>query len=68
MLIPIIAFALLHVSVYTLKMLNLLSGPQSFGPIRKGMNLIISRDKDLMRFVAVNEIILAPTIIVMILT
>lgn len=88
---PVTAFAILHVTVYSKTLLNvilfnfliscklenliliffwfkLLGGPDSFKPIRKLINFVISKDKDMMRFIAVNEIILAPTIVVLIFT
>jgi hypothetical protein len=45
---------------------KLAGGPESFGLVRKAINLITTKDKDIMRFVALNEIIMAPTILIMI--
>lgn len=67
-LMPIMAFALLHVTVYTNQILNLAGGPESFGLIRKALIFITSKDKDIMRFVALCEIIMAPIILFMIFT
>ncbi|CAF1057408.1 unnamed protein product [Brachionus calyciflorus] len=66
-LVPIVAFALLHISAYARNLLNIV-GPNSFGFVLKGINYVTSRQRDLMRFVAINEILLAPTILFMILT
>jgi len=67
-LMPVFAFAVLHVTAYTNNILNISGGPNSMPLIRKVINFISSKDKDIMRFVAVNEILMAPTIIFMIIT
>jgi hypothetical protein len=41
-------------------------GPNSLQPVRKFTNFIIAKDKDMMRFAAINEILLMPCIVVMI--
>lgn len=66
-LVPIVAFALLHVSAYARNLLNFM-GPNSLGLVRKGINFVTNKQKDIMRFVALNEILLIPTIVFMILT
>jgi hypothetical protein len=65
-LMPVAAFALLHIAVYTKSILNLVVGTESAGPLQRALNAILAKDKDLMRFIAINEIIIAPTIIIMI--
>lgn len=65
-LMPVAAFALLHIAVYTRTILNLILGAESGGPLRRALNAILAKDKDLMRFIAINEIIIAPTIVIMI--
>jgi len=66
-LMPITGFALLHVAAYLKTLINLNGSETSYGPIRKLINLITSKDKDIMRFVAINEIIILPSIAFMIL-
>jgi hypothetical protein len=65
-LMPVAAFAILHVCNYSRSMLDVLSGPASFGIIRKGISYVIAKDKDLMRFIAVNEILIAPALVILI--
>lgn len=67
-LMPVTAFALLHVCNYTRSMLDISGGPTSFRFIRKGINYFIAKDKDLMRFIAVNEILIAPALVILIFT
>jgi hypothetical protein len=43
-----------------------LNGATGFGPIRKLVDMVTAKDKDIMRFVAINEIIIMPAIILMI--
>jgi len=63
-LMPVAGFALLHIASYS-KTLLTLSGIQiSF--LKKAVDAVCAKDKDLMRFVAINEIIMCPTILVMI--
>lgn len=64
-LMPIAAFALLHISAYTKTLFNVMSVPES-SVVRRMLNLVLSRDKDIMRFIALCEIMLVPTIFVMI--
>jgi hypothetical protein len=65
-LMPVTGFAMLHVASYIKTLINLNGSETSLGPIRKFVNLVTSKDKDIMRFVAINEIMLLPTIAVMI--
>jgi len=65
-LMPVCAFALLHFASYTNNVLNHLAAQGSLAFIRKIINAVCSSDKDIMRFVAINEIILMPSIILMI--
>lgn len=65
-LMPISAFALLHFAAYSRNLLNLAVGSEGGAPIRKLANLVLTKDKEIMRFIAMNEIIIAPTVIVMI--
>lgn len=63
-LMPVAGFALLHIASYS-KTLLTLSGIQiSF--LKKAADIVCAKDKDLMRFVAINEIIMCPTILIMI--
>ena len=64
---PIAAFAILHVSAYLRTMLSVMSVAENAGIIRKPLNAVITRDKDIMKFVALCEIMLMPTIFLMIL-
>lgn len=65
-LMPVTGFALLHVANYMKTLINLDGRQDSYGPIRKVVNMVCTKDKDIMRFVAINEIILLPTLVVMI--
>lgn len=65
-LMPVTAFALLHLSAYSKNILNLAFGAEGGAPLRKLFNVVLSRDKEIMRFVAMNEIIIMPTLIIMI--
>lgn len=65
-LMPVTGFALLHCCSYIKTLINLNGSDASFGPIRKLVNLVCMKDKDIMRFVAINEIIIMPTLVVMI--
>jgi len=65
-LMPVTAFALLHLSAYSKNILNLAFGAEGGAPLRKLFNIVLSRDKEIMRFVAMNEIIIMPTLIIMI--
>lgn len=64
-LMPVAGFALVHCANYVKTLINL-SGPDSYGLIRNLVNKICAKDKDIMRFVAMNEIILFPTLVLMI--
>ncbi|RNA18630.1 transmembrane 33-like [Brachionus plicatilis] len=64
-LVPIASFSIMHVSTYSQKLLGVL-GMSSIGFVRKAIDLVIAKQRDIMLFVAINEILLAPTIIVMI--
>lgn len=64
-LMPVTGFALLHCASYVRTLINL-NGPSSYGPIRKLVEMVTAKDKDIMRFVAINEIMIMPTIIFMI--
>lgn len=64
-LAPVVLFALLHVSSYTRTLINIY-GPSSLQPLRKIVNFVIAKDKDMMRFAAINEILLMPCIVIMI--
>lgn len=66
-LMPPTGFALLHVANYLKTLINLNGDQTSFSLIRKMVTLVCSKDKDIMRFVAINEIIILPTIVIMIL-
>jgi len=66
-LMPVTGFALLHVANYMKTLINLNGDQTSYGLLRKWINVLCSKDKDIMRFVALNEIIVFPTIIVMII-
>lgn len=63
-LMPCVGFALLHIASYSKTLLNL-NGMQNT-VLNKAVDFFISKDKDLMRFVALNEILMCPTIVVMI--
>jgi len=63
-LMPVAGFALLHVASYSKTLLSLAGIQNSF--INRVVNTLVAKDKDLMRFVAINEIIMCPTILVMI--
>lgn len=65
-LMPVTAFALVHCAAYVKTLINLNGEQNSYGPVRNLVMKITSKDKDIMRFVAVNEIIIFPTIVVMI--
>ena len=67
-LMPIAAFALLHVCAYVKTLLGKMGIPESSVLVRKGINVVLVRDKEIMRFVALCEIMLVPTIFVMIFT
>lgn len=64
-LMPITGFALLHCASYVKTLINL-NGPNSFGPIRKLTEMVTTKDKDIMRFVAINEIMIMPTLVFLI--
>jgi transmembrane protein 33 len=61
-LIPILLFAILHVSSYTRALLQVVA-PNSLKIISNAANYVINKDKDIMRFAAINEILLMPAII-----
>jgi transmembrane protein 33 len=44
----------------------LIGGPDSFAALRRLLMIVCSKDRDIFRFVAINEILLMPTIILMI--
>lgn len=48
------------------KLFKLAFGAEGGAPLRKLFNVVLSRDKEIMRFVAMNEIIIMPTLIIMI--
>lgn len=66
-LMPITGFALLHCCSYIKTLINLNGNETSYGPVRRLVNTVCMKDKDIMRFVAINEIIIMPTIVVMII-
>lgn len=66
-LMPVTGFALLHVAAYTKKLINLNGDENSYGFIRKYVYMICAKDKDIMRFVAIMEIIILPTVVLMII-
>lgn len=64
---PIAAFATLHVSAYIKTILSAAGASETAGGLlRRPLNAVLARDKDIMRFVAVCEIMLAPIILLMI--
>lgn len=63
---PIAGFAVLHCAAYLKTLINLNGSETSYGPVRQLVNKITSKDKDIMRFVAINEIMIFPTLIFMI--
>lgn len=65
-LMPITGFALLHVANYIKTLINLDGRQDSYGLVRKLVNMVCTKDKDIMRFVAINEILLMPTLVIMI--
>lgn len=64
-LMPIFGFALLHIASYT-KTLLTLAAVQQTSLIKKGIDAICAKDKDLMKFVAINEILMCPALLIMI--
>lgn len=63
-LMPVCLFAILHVGSYTKGLLHFASAT-ALAPLRKAVNFIVTRDKEIMRFAAINEIILMPCIVLM---
>jgi hypothetical protein len=64
---PVISFAICHVATYLRQLLGVMGAPES-NFLRRPLNAISGRDKDIMRFAALCEILLVPTIFVMIFT
>lgn len=67
-LMPITAFALTHNASYVISVVNTVYGPQATGLAKKAATTIYSKNQDILRFIAITEIMLGPTIIVMIFT
>merc|ERR1712071_59669 len=61
-LLPIFLFALLHISSYTLELIELL-GSNSLGFLRKGIELVEVQSANLLRTIAFAEIFLFPLLI-----
>lgn len=64
-LVPIFLFSLLRITPYTKTLLDIL-GPNSMGLVRKLIAKIEEQSRNILRFIACNEIFLMPAIIVMI--
>ncbi|XP_071787319.1 transmembrane protein 33-like [Asterias amurensis] len=66
-LTPPLLFALLHASNFIKKLINLM-GPNRMYLIRKMVDMLISNQNQLLRFIALDEIIIMPFLIFMVFT
>ncbi|XP_041454353.1 transmembrane protein 33-like [Lytechinus variegatus] len=66
-LTPVFLFALLHASSFTKKLANI-AGPNSMPLLRRLVDKIISHQVDILRFIALDEILIMPVLIFMMAT
>lgn len=66
-LTPVFLFALLHASSFTKKLANI-AGPNSVPLVRRLVDKVISYQVDILRFIALDEILIMPVLIFMMAT